>query len=614
MKKHYWETCSEAIKIVRGILNIYKIEYTFRGVHGELTDDNELLYDEKSDEEFRYRFDFKYKYDSSKYITIIINANEIESNSIEYDGQISNVYFFDDEPISDGITLESGDQLIEELHNNGFDLKHVIMKMNENKSKVDRKWEWKKCSEAIKIIRSILNIYKVDYITKTTYGELTDKNELLYDQINDDEAFRYKFLFKNKLKGGNIAIMIHLTEKYGLAVGIWEPGYNNLKNGNHLIKKLHKNGFDLKHVIMKMNENKGDRRWEWKKCSEAIKIIRSILNIYKVDYEENKFVKEYEYDKINDEESRVEFIFKKSPLQICIFADDLGDGLLYDGGYAQCYLYTDEDDIRIDDGKHLMKLLNKEGIDLKNTMLKMNTFEKSNMKYLKSFKVFERNNKFINSKTFDLQKWYDKLNKHFWGGKLPKVDLRWNNAKSELGVLKWDQNSGKIDHLGLSDEFKLTQEELLSVLAHEMIHVWQVFNNKTDGHGANFIKEMERINKKSKWGIKVLPKQPMEHLKMTNPDLKTDYGFILIKNKKDDFDICVYDPKKTDHKNLLTIIQQNLKKNSKVDVEVRLTQNGVVKKYEGESTNSTLKTYKIDELTFNTLMNDSRKIYGGTLK
>jgi hypothetical protein len=291
---------------------------------------------------------------------------------------------------------------------------------------------------------------------------------------------------------------------------------------------------------------------------------------------------------------------------------DIESDMCYDGTYCLVYLFDDDDPSSdgtlVESGKQLIKELNKYGF-LKKTMIKMNE-----MKYLESYKIFERNNKFVNSKTFDLQKWYDKINKHFWNGKLPKVELRWNNAKTELGVLKWDDESKKIDHLGLSDEFKLTQEELLSVLAHEMIHVWQVANNKTDGHGKNFINEMERINKKSKWGIKVLPKQPMEHLKMSNPDLKSDFGFILIKNKKDDFDIAIYDPKKTDHKNLLSIIKQNLKKNSKVDVEVRLTQNGLVKKYKKESTNSSLNSYKIDELTFNTLMNDSKKIYGGTIK
>lgn len=236
------------------------------------------------------------------------------------------------------------------------------------------------------------------------------------------------------------------------------------------------------------------------------------------------------------------------------------------------------------------------------------------MKYLKSYRIFEKKNKFVNINTFDLEEWYEKLNKYFWGGKLPMVPLRWNKAKTELGVVKWDEKSGEIDHLGISDQFKLTQEELLSVLAHEMIHIWQIKNNKSDGHGNNFIKEMERVNDKTKWGIKVLTTQPMGHLKQTNPDLDKDFGFIMIKKGKDNFEIATYNPETTDYGNLLTIIQQNLKGSQKVEVEVRLTQNGVVKQYEKESNNKTLSTFKMDEVTFNTLMNDSKKVYGGTIK
>jgi hypothetical protein len=219
--------------------------------------------------------------------------------------------------------------------------------------------------------------------------------------------------------------------------------------------------------------------------------------------------------------------------------------------------------------------------------------------------ILERQNKFINHKTFDLEKWYDKLNKHFYSGKLPKVDLRWNDMKTNLGVLKYD-NKGNIDHLGISKNFKLTQEEVLSVLLHEMIHVWQVVNKKTDGHGKHFQKEMERVNKKSKWGTKVLIKQPMEHLKMTNPDLSRDYGIIIIKKSEKDYEIAIFDPQKVDYKVLVEILKQ--RKN--ISVEVRKTQNGIVKKYEKESNKKEIITYKLDSLTFNTLMNDSRKITG----
>lgn len=235
------------------------------------------------------------------------------------------------------------------------------------------------------------------------------------------------------------------------------------------------------------------------------------------------------------------------------------------------------------------------------------------MKYLYNYKLFEGKNKFVNFKTFDLKKWFDKLNKEFFNNRLREVPLRWNQAKTSLGVVKWDEKTGVIEHLGISDRYKLTQEELLSVLAHEMIHVWQIQNNKMDGHGNYFTKELERINDKSKWGINVYLTQPIEHLKMTNPDLNRDFGFIAIKNKKGEFTISIYDPNKTDYKSILTILQQNLDKGESVDVEVRLTQNGMVKQYDKESTNDRLFTHNLDELTFNSLMISSKKIYGGNV-
>jgi len=235
------------------------------------------------------------------------------------------------------------------------------------------------------------------------------------------------------------------------------------------------------------------------------------------------------------------------------------------------------------------------------------------MRYLKSYKIFE-NNQFVNFKNFDLEQWYDKLNRHFFNGRLPKVDLRWNDLTTELGVVKWDVKTKLVDHLGISMNYKLTKEEVLSVLAHEMIHIWQIQNNKTDGHGNNFTMKMGEMNKKSKWGIEILTKQPMDHLKMNNPDLNKDFGFILTKKKNNEYEIATFDPSKTDHNNVLKVVQQNLQQVNKVDYEVRLTRNGVIKKYKKVSTDDTLYTYEADEVTFNTLMKSSKKIKGGTIK
>jgi len=230
------------------------------------------------------------------------------------------------------------------------------------------------------------------------------------------------------------------------------------------------------------------------------------------------------------------------------------------------------------------------------------------MKYLKKYIIFERKNSFVDFKNFNLQSWYDKINTQYFGGKLKKVELRWTQSKTELGVVKYDKKSSKIEYLGVSRQFKLTKEETLSVLAHEMIHVWEVQYKKSAGHAKQFTDKAAEVNKKSKWGIQILVKQPMSHLKFLNPDLDKALGFIMIKRGDKNFEIAKFNPEQTDYKNIIEIIKQNNK--GKVSIEVRSTENGVVNKFKKMSTNKELTTYKIDDVAFNTLMNDSKKITG----
>lgn len=360
----------------------------------------------------------------------------------------------------------------------------------------------------------------------------------------------------------------------------------------------------------------------WECTSDAIKIISKVLDMMEIEYK-SYYNKNDELDELIEYSELAEWKFHINEFRYSINiianefgGDDMDTFDMYDGCNIHVYLFTldkedpdyNMDSEYIESGSDLLKLLIK---------LKGNSWMKKineGMKHLYNYKIFEKKNTFININTFDLGEWYSKLNKKFFGGKLQEVPLRWNQSKEELGVVKWDEKSGEVHHLGISDRFKLTEEEVLSVLAHEMIHIWQIQNKKTDGHGSNFKKEMDRINNESEWGINVMETQPMGHLKMNNPDLDKDFGFIIIKNNDKDFDIAIYDPSKTDYGNLLSIIQQNVKRGKSVDVEVRLTQNGVIKQYKKESNNKNLSTFKLDELTFNTLMISSKKIFGGTIK
>jgi hypothetical protein len=381
-----------------------------------------------------------------------------------------------------------------------------------------------------------------------------------------------------------------------------------------------------RNTFKQINES---NNFEWSCVSEAVAIIKKVFDKMNIDYKwyydwdnENGYLDgSLNYQKI----ANVNFEIDICEYYIVIFANwdeklgtYRGDDIRLEFYSANPYNpHIGEKIIPIKDGKDLYHNITRVNGMAAKWMKKINGVqeikESINMKHIKSYGIFEKKNSFVNTKSFDLGKWYTKLNKQFFGGKLKKVPLQWNQAKKELGVVKWDEKSGKVEHLAISDRFELTEAETLSVLAHEMIHVWQIQNKKTDGHGTNFKKEMARINDKTKWGIKVMTKQPLGHLKTTNPDLDKDYGFIVIKNNKTDFDIAIFNPDKTDYKNILTIIKQNVKGSKKVDVEVRSTQNGTVKQYKKESTNKTINTYKLDDVTFDTLMSDSKKIYGGKI-
>lgn len=336
--------------------------------------------------------------------------------------------------------------------------------------------------------------------------------------------------------------------------------------------------------------------------SENIVEMGETIHVEKIELAEWEFtINEWEYSIliVNDDcyDEATEYVDKMDiQYEVLFFTLDEDDpSYNMDATYIEC-------------AADLMEIL----VKLKGNPWLKGINEKST--HIDSYKIFEKKNTFVNLKTFDLEKWYTKLNKELFGGKLEDVPLRWNQAESALGVVKWDEKTNVVDHLGISDRYKLTEEELLSILAHEMIHVWQIQNRKTDGHGNNFIKEMERINKKNKWGINVKEKQPLEHLKMTNPDLKKDFGFIIIKNGKSDYDITTFDPDKTDYGKLLAIIQHNIKNQKSIEFEVRMTQNGLIKQYKEVSDNEKIITYKLDELTFNSLMISSKKIYGGNIE
>lgn len=97
-------------------------------------------------------------------------------------------------------------------------------------------------------------------------------------------------------------------------------------------------------------------------------------------------------------------------------------------------------------------------------------------------------------KTTDMKKDYDMLNTKMFGGKLRPVRLKWMINKSKVGIMTY--NGTEIDYVGISTFYKMTRQQYLDVLAHEMIHVYldQMNLNEKDHHGPRFMAMVKDLN------------------------------------------------------------------------------------------------------------------------
>jgi hypothetical protein len=106
---------------------------------------------------------------------------------------------------------------------------------------------------------------------------------------------------------------------------------------------------------------------------------------------------------------------------------------------------------------------------------------------------------FVDNNKINLQEEYDKLNQELWGGKLPKVQLKFDSKKNGYGRVhgQIERFTRKIiiNYLAISNMYKLTYRQFKNIMAHEQIHVWQMgVKNERGGHGWDFEREARRIN------------------------------------------------------------------------------------------------------------------------
>lgn len=107
----------------------------------------------------------------------------------------------------------------------------------------------------------------------------------------------------------------------------------------------------------------------------------------------------------------------------------------------------------------------------------------------------------------DLRHEFNKLNNMLFNWELDPIPLAWSNTRAKYGHVKYNYNRAtrlplKIYGLFITKFFKITYKKFKDILAHEMIHVKNIQDSirtntpryKSDAHGYEFFKELNRIN------------------------------------------------------------------------------------------------------------------------
>jgi hypothetical protein len=123
------------------------------------------------------------------------------------------------------------------------------------------------------------------------------------------------------------------------------------------------------------------------------------------------------------------------------------------------------------------------------------------------------NEDIVDVNTLNLQAEYDKLNELLFGGSLSRVPMKWDNSKTHLGVVSSLRNrltgEMRVVSLAMSKYYKTNYRQFKNTLAHEMIHVKQIFTEGSANHQWSFYSESRRINGMG-LGFHITPKNTEE--------------------------------------------------------------------------------------------------------
>lgn len=148
------------------------------------------------------------------------------------------------------------------------------------------------------------------------------------------------------------------------------------------------------------------------------------------------------------------------------------------------------------------------------------------MKHLTNFKLFESDG--FDPKSANLKADFEMLNDKLFDGGLKMVPLRWMRTKYKLGVMAYSEDGG-IEYVGISTLYKLTRQQYLNVLAHEMIHVYMEQKGimEKDPHGRKFMGILDDLNKKNP-DFQIAKSENAADFNVSDTGPDKTYGVVLI--------------------------------------------------------------------------------------
>jgi hypothetical protein len=183
----------------------------------------------------------------------------------------------------------------------------------------------------------------------------------------------------------------------------------------------------------------------------------------------------------------------------------------------------------------------------------------------------------VNAKNIDLRKEYNELNAQLFGNKLPEIQLKWDNSKTRLGVVRYMSNrvtgAIKVEYLGMSGFYNINYRQFKNTLAHEMIHVEQLAVFRERGsHGWSFMREADRINNMG-LGFKITTKND-EDIPTVNQEKSANDLIAIIYELDGQFFLSVTTPRvwDTDKESLIGFFQREVNKGKYRNVEITVVE------------------------------------------